>query len=288
MFQIKAAILTAPTPFLFSCLLDNFTLTATKLWCFHENLPLAINIPQCSWYPLDNSWLPSYFITPCWRSCSVLTLSTTGKLCTASKLNAKPKQHKSPCRGWPVLLFFQREASHKIHYIYKCFACSCKPVAFCSTDSSKLCNLGSAPWRESGEWRHSPTSHGSCGTSGRGESLKKGWRQKSFFWGWKFFLFSLQEETSQQQEAASAFPSGAHPPLLSRRQSLETQFLQHRLQVPCLPSAALSQTLLLHGSPALQLLLFSSRKKKKSVKGEISRTAEFEILLCLSFVRCWP
>ncbi|XP_054032003.1 serine/threonine-protein kinase SIK2 [Dryobates pubescens] len=40
-----------------------------------------------------------------------------------------------------------------------------------------------------------------------------------------------QEEASQQQqEAASAFSSSAHPPLLSRQQSLETQYLQHRLQ----------------------------------------------------------
>ncbi|KAM6238210.1 serine/threonine-protein kinase SIK2 [Porphyrio hochstetteri] len=46
-----------------------------------------------------------------------------------------------------------------------------------------------------------------------------------------------QEEASQQQqEAASAFPNGAHPPLSSRRQSLETQYLQHRLQKPTLLS----------------------------------------------------
>ncbi|XP_075298478.1 serine/threonine-protein kinase SIK2 isoform X1 [Opisthocomus hoazin] len=48
-----------------------------------------------------------------------------------------------------------------------------------------------------------------------------------------------QEEASQQhQEAASAFPNGAHPPLLPRRQSLETQYLQHRLQKPTLLSKA--------------------------------------------------
>ncbi|XP_010187018.1 PREDICTED: serine/threonine-protein kinase SIK2, partial [Mesitornis unicolor] len=52
--------------------------------------------------------------------------------------------------------------------------------------------------------------------------------------------FSLPEEeaSQQQQEAASAFPNGAHPPLLSRRQSLETQYLQHRLQKPTLLSKA--------------------------------------------------
>ncbi|XP_048368582.1 serine/threonine-protein kinase SIK2 isoform X1 [Sphaerodactylus townsendi] len=47
-----------------------------------------------------------------------------------------------------------------------------------------------------------------------------------------------QEEASQQQEAASVFPNGMHPQLLSRRQSLETQYLQHRLQKPSLLSKA--------------------------------------------------
>ncbi|XP_033027517.1 serine/threonine-protein kinase SIK2 isoform X1 [Lacerta agilis] len=47
-----------------------------------------------------------------------------------------------------------------------------------------------------------------------------------------------QEETPQQQEAASAFANGIHPQLLSRRQSLETQYLQHRLQKPSLLSKA--------------------------------------------------
>ncbi|CAM5121470.1 unnamed protein product [Natator depressus] len=47
-----------------------------------------------------------------------------------------------------------------------------------------------------------------------------------------------QEEASQQQETVSAFPNGVHPQLLSRRQSLETQYLQHRLQKPSLLSKA--------------------------------------------------
>ncbi|XP_048368583.1 serine/threonine-protein kinase SIK2 isoform X2 [Sphaerodactylus townsendi] len=46
-----------------------------------------------------------------------------------------------------------------------------------------------------------------------------------------------QEEASQQQEAASVFPNGMHPQLLSRRQSLETQYLQHRLQPSLLSKA---------------------------------------------------
>uniref|UniRef100_A0A8C5WPH7 non-specific serine/threonine protein kinase n=1 Tax=Laticauda laticaudata TaxID=8630 RepID=A0A8C5WPH7_LATLA len=49
---------------------------------------------------------------------------------------------------------------------------------------------------------------------------------------------SHQEEASLSQEAASTFPSNLHPPLLSRRQSLETQYLQHRLQKPSLLSKA--------------------------------------------------
>ncbi|NXB74335.1 SIK2 kinase, partial [Donacobius atricapilla] len=47
-----------------------------------------------------------------------------------------------------------------------------------------------------------------------------------------------QQQQQQQQEAPAAFPSGAHPPLLSRRQSLETQYLKHRLQKPTLLSKA--------------------------------------------------
>ncbi|XP_042331300.1 serine/threonine-protein kinase SIK2 isoform X2 [Sceloporus undulatus] len=47
-----------------------------------------------------------------------------------------------------------------------------------------------------------------------------------------------QEDASQQPDAASAFPNGLHPQLLSRRQSLETQYLQHRLQKPNLLSKA--------------------------------------------------
>ena len=55
-----------------------------------------------------------------------------------------------------------------------------------------------------------------------------------------------QEERPQQQEAAATFPSGAHTPVLSRRQSLETQYLQHRLQVPCLPHQSQSGTVSMH------------------------------------------
>ncbi|XP_072835390.2 serine/threonine-protein kinase SIK2 isoform X1 [Pogona vitticeps] len=47
-----------------------------------------------------------------------------------------------------------------------------------------------------------------------------------------------QEEAPSQPDAASAFPNGLHPQLLSRRQSLETQYLQHRLQKPSLLSKA--------------------------------------------------
>ena len=47
-----------------------------------------------------------------------------------------------------------------------------------------------------------------------------------------------QEERPQQQEAVGTFPSGAHTPVLSRWHSLETQYLQHRLQKPTLLSKA--------------------------------------------------
>ncbi|XP_008580893.1 PREDICTED: serine/threonine-protein kinase SIK2 [Galeopterus variegatus] len=46
-----------------------------------------------------------------------------------------------------------------------------------------------------------------------------------------------QEEVSQQQESVCALPASVHPPL-SQRQSLESQYLQHRLQKPSLLSKA--------------------------------------------------
>ncbi|RLV86600.1 hypothetical protein DV515_00015882, partial [Chloebia gouldiae] len=46
------------------------------------------------------------------------------------------------------------------------------------------------------------------------------------------------QQQQQQQEAPAAFPNSAHPPLLSRRQSLETQYLKQRLQKPTLLSKA--------------------------------------------------
>lgn len=38
-------------------------------------------------------------------------------------------------------------------------------------------------------------------------------------------------EATKQQEGPTLYQSGPQPPLLSRRQSLETQYLTHRLQV---------------------------------------------------------
>uniref|UniRef100_A0A2K6ENY7 non-specific serine/threonine protein kinase n=1 Tax=Propithecus coquereli TaxID=379532 RepID=A0A2K6ENY7_PROCO len=46
-----------------------------------------------------------------------------------------------------------------------------------------------------------------------------------------------QEEVSQQQESVSTLPTSVHPQL-SQRQSLESQYLQHRLQKPSLLSKA--------------------------------------------------
>ncbi|XP_067910091.1 serine/threonine-protein kinase SIK2a isoform X2 [Heterodontus francisci] len=47
-----------------------------------------------------------------------------------------------------------------------------------------------------------------------------------------------QVETSHQQENVALFPNGVHPHLLSRRQSLETHYLQHRLPNPSLLNKA--------------------------------------------------
>ncbi|XP_005987323.1 serine/threonine-protein kinase SIK2a isoform X1 [Latimeria chalumnae] len=46
----------------------------------------------------------------------------------------------------------------------------------------------------------------------------------------QYLQHRLQDDVSQQQENVGAFINGAHPQLLPRRQSLETQYLQHRLQ----------------------------------------------------------
>ncbi|NXX32559.1 SIK2 kinase, partial [Nicator chloris] len=45
-----------------------------------------------------------------------------------------------------------------------------------------------------------------------------------------------QQQQQQQQEAPAAFPKGAHPPLLPRRQSLENQYLKQRLQAAAKPT----------------------------------------------------
>uniref|UniRef100_A0A671WIU4 non-specific serine/threonine protein kinase n=1 Tax=Sparus aurata TaxID=8175 RepID=A0A671WIU4_SPAAU len=44
----------------------------------------------------------------------------------------------------------------------------------------------------------------------------------------------LEGEASKQQEGLALYQGGPHPPLLSRRQSLETQYLTHRLQLSLL------------------------------------------------------
>lgn len=43
--------------------------------------------------------------------------------------------------------------------------------------------------------------------------------------------FRLKGEASRQQEGLALYQGGPQPPLLSRRQSLETQYLTHRIQV---------------------------------------------------------
>ena len=59
------------------------------------------------------------------------------------------------CFSIAVHLWFMRASQNK-HYIYYHFSYRCKPLPVCSTDSSKLCNLGSSPCSESGEWQQRP------------------------------------------------------------------------------------------------------------------------------------
>ncbi|XP_041661605.1 serine/threonine-protein kinase SIK2 [Cheilinus undulatus] len=50
----------------------------------------------------------------------------------------------------------------------------------------------------------------------------------------------LEGEASKQQEGLALYQGGPHPPLLSRRQSLETQYLTHRLQANVLANSPAS------------------------------------------------
>ncbi|ELW64243.1 Serine/threonine-protein kinase SIK2 [Tupaia chinensis] len=73
-----------------------------------------------------------------------------------------------------------------------------------------------------------------------------------------------QEEVSQQQESVSTLPTSVHPQL-SQRQSLETQYLQHRLQKPSLLSKAQNTCQLYCKEPprSLEQQLQEHRKRGK-------------------------
>ncbi|XP_034556765.1 serine/threonine-protein kinase SIK2 [Notolabrus celidotus] len=63
-------------------------------------------------------------------------------------------------------------------------------------------------------------------------------------------LHNLMEgEASKQQEGLALYQGGPHPPLLSRRQSLETQYLTHRLQANVLANSPASCQLFCTESP---------------------------------------
>ncbi|XP_068601241.1 serine/threonine-protein kinase SIK2 [Brachionichthys hirsutus] len=59
----------------------------------------------------------------------------------------------------------------------------------------------------------------------------------------------LEGEASKQQEGLALYQGGPHPPLLSRRQSLETQYLTHRLQANVLANSPASCQLFCKETP---------------------------------------
>ncbi|XP_075892184.1 serine/threonine-protein kinase SIK2 isoform X1 [Nelusetta ayraudi] len=59
----------------------------------------------------------------------------------------------------------------------------------------------------------------------------------------------LEGEASKQQEGLALYQGGPHPPLLSRRQSLETQYLTHRLQANVLANSPASCQLFCKEAP---------------------------------------
>ncbi|TNN01839.1 hypothetical protein fugu_011221 [Takifugu bimaculatus] len=60
----------------------------------------------------------------------------------------------------------------------------------------------------------------------------------------------LEGEASKQQEDLTLYQGGPHPPLLSRRQSLETQYLTHRLQANVLANSPASCQLFCKEAPS--------------------------------------
>uniref|UniRef100_UPI0037E8F140 serine/threonine-protein kinase SIK2 n=1 Tax=Semicossyphus pulcher TaxID=241346 RepID=UPI0037E8F140 len=73
----------------------------------------------------------------------------------------------------------------------------------------------------------------------------------------------LEGEASKQQEGLALYQGGPHPPLLSRRQSLETQYLTHRLQANVLANSPASCQLFCKDTRTLEQQLQEHRLNQK-------------------------
>ncbi|KAM8903203.1 serine/threonine-protein kinase SIK2 isoform 2-T2 [Spinachia spinachia] len=71
------------------------------------------------------------------------------------------------------------------------------------------------------------------------------------------------EASKQQQEDLALYQGGPHPPLLSRRQSLETQYLTHRLQANVLANSPASCQLFCKDTRSLEQQLQEQRLNQK-------------------------
>ncbi|XP_022609522.1 serine/threonine-protein kinase SIK2 isoform X2 [Seriola dumerili] len=78
----------------------------------------------------------------------------------------------------------------------------------------------------------------------------------------------LEGEASKQQEGLALYQGGPQPPLLSRRQSLETQYLTHRLQASVLANSPASCQLFCKETPrSLEQQLQEHRFKVSPIQG---------------------
>ncbi|XP_068567045.1 serine/threonine-protein kinase SIK2 isoform X2 [Cebidichthys violaceus] len=73
----------------------------------------------------------------------------------------------------------------------------------------------------------------------------------------------LEGEASKQQEGLALYQGGPQPPLLSRRQSLETQYLTHRLQANVLANSPASCQLFCQDTRSLEQQLQEHRLNQK-------------------------
>nr|XP_040030061.1 serine/threonine-protein kinase SIK2 [Gasterosteus aculeatus aculeatus] len=76
-------------------------------------------------------------------------------------------------------------------------------------------------------------------------------------------LLEGEASKQQQQEGLALYQGGPHPPLLSRRQSLETQYLTHRLQANVLANSPASCQLFCKDTRSLEQQLQEQRLNQK-------------------------